>query len=176
MPGRPEEPVGELEPEESGPDDIDELKKALAEEKEKAGKYLASWQRAQADFINYKRRSEQETAEFRKLANSALILNLLPVLDDIQRALEAVPAGLAEEGWVDGVRLIAQKFGAILETQGLTPIEAVGQPFDPRLHEAVRQDNGEEGIIIAEILKGYKFHDRVIRPSRVVVGNGKVEN
>jgi molecular chaperone GrpE len=101
------------------------------------------------------------------------MLQVLPVLDDLERALEHVPAKLASIAWVDGVNLIYRKLKATLEAQGLTRIEALGKPFDPNLHEAVRQDKGEEGIIIEEILKGYQLHDKVIRPTMVVVGNGE---
>jgi molecular chaperone GrpE len=74
---------------------------------------------------------------------------------------------------MDGIRLIEQKFRASLEAQGLTPIKALGEPFDPRFHEAVRQDKGKEGIVIEEFQKGYMLGDRVLRPSKVVVGNGE---
>ncbi|MFC2052042.1 nucleotide exchange factor GrpE [Chloroflexota bacterium] len=159
---------------EVGEDNIEVLKESLAEEKRKAESYLANWQRAQADFVNYKRRSEQERGENSKFANSALILNLLPILDDWERALNAIPPRLAKHTWVDGISLIERKFRTSLEAQGLSPIEAVGELFDPRLHEAIRQDKGKEGIVLEEVQKGYKFHDRVIRPSKVVVGNGEV--
>jgi len=160
---------------EVGEKDAEELKQALAEEKERAEGYLANWQRAQADLINYKRRSEQEKEEISKFSNSTLILNLLPVLDDLERALDSVPANQAKLSWVDGIRLIKRKLQTSLEAQGLSPIEAVGESFDPHLHEAIRQDKGEEGTVIEEVQKGYKFHDRVIRPSRVVVGDGEIE-
>ena len=156
-------------------EDIDNLKQTLAEEKEKAENYLANWQRAQADFVNYKRRSEQELEERGRFANSVLMLSFLPVLDDLERAIASVPPELAEESWVEGIRIILQKAGTELEAKGLSPIQAVGEPFDPNLHEAVRQDSGKDGVVIEEVQKGYMFHDRVIRPSRVVVGNGEVE-
>jgi len=170
-----EELTDEVEPQVAETEAVEALKQALAEEKEKAEKYLANWQRAQADFINYKRRSEQEKAETAKFANSVLMLSLLPVLDDLERAFNFVLPELAEPSWVEGVRLIERKMKATLEAQGLSAIEALGKPFDPNFHEAVRQDRGKEGIVIEEVQKGYKFHDRVIRPSRVVVGNGEVE-
>ena len=172
----PEEGLtSEVEPEEAELEDAGELKQALAEEKEKAESYLANWQRAQADLINYKRRSEQEKGEISKFANSALMLNLLPVIDDLERAFASIPPALAELSWADGVRLIERKLQASLEAQGLFPIKAVGETFDPHLHEAIRQDKGKEGIVIEEVQKGYRLHDRVIRPSRVVVGNGEAE-
>ena len=160
---------------ELGEEDIETLKQALAEEKEKAENYLANWQRAQADFINYKRRSDQEKEEMRKFANSALMLNLLSAIDDLERALAAIPSDIGEVSWVDGIRLIERKLKTSLEAQGLSPIEALGKPFDPHVHEAVRQDKGEEGVVIEEVKKGYQLHDRVIRASKVVVGNGEVE-
>ena len=169
-----EEQITKLETE-VGEKDIETLKQALAGEKEKTENYLANWQRAQADFENYKRRSEQEKAEISQLANSGLILNLLPVLDDLERALTSVPRNLAELSWLDGIRLIERKLRASMETQGFSPIKAVGEPFDPHLHEGIRQGKGKEGIVIEEVQKGYKFNDRVIRPSRVVVGNGEEE-
>ncbi|MFC1920813.1 nucleotide exchange factor GrpE [Chloroflexota bacterium] len=167
-----EELDNDISPEILESDDIEELKKALAEEKEKAENYLANWQRVQADFVNYKRRSEQEAEERRKFANSALLISVLPILDDLERALASVPPEMEEESWIDGVRLISSKALADLQAQGLSPIQALGEPFDPNLHEAVRQDKGEDGIVIEEVQKGYMFYDRVLRPSRVVVGIG----
>jgi molecular chaperone GrpE len=146
---------------------------ALNAEKAKAEEYLASWQRAQADFINFKRRTEQERQDFRNFANADLVLALLPVLDDLDRALEHVPSEFAENDWVEGVRAVARKFRTSLEAQGVKPIEAQGQPFDPGRHEAVRQDKGPEGVVIEEYQKGYTLHDKLLRPARVVVGNGE---
>jgi len=163
----------EVVPEVTEAEDIESLKQALAEEKGKAEGYLANWQRTQADFINYKRRNEQEREEFNKFASTGLVLSLLPILDDLERALASIPVKSAKLTWVDGIRLIERKFRVSLETQGLTLIKALGEPFNPNLHEAVRQDKGKEGIVISELQKGYKFHDRVIRPTMVVVGNGE---
>lgn len=148
------------------------LKKAVAEEKARAGDYLANWQRSQADFINYKRRTEQEREEVVKFANSALVLNLLPILDDLERALDNVSGKLAGMTWVEGVELIYRKLKAILEASGLSEIKAVGEKFDPNLHEAVLEVEGEEGTVIEELQKGYKLHDRVMRPTMVKVGRG----
>jgi molecular chaperone GrpE len=154
-------------------EDIETLQQALAEEKEKAEKYLANWQRSQADFDNYKKRSEQEIGEVMELAISAVISNLLPVMNDLERALASVPPELEESNWTEGIKLIYNKFRATLEAQGLTEIEAKGEPFDPRLHEAVMQQEGEEGMVIEETQKGYKFKGKVIRPSLVIVGKGE---
>jgi len=151
------------------------LKQALAEEQEQAETNLAGWQRAQADFVNYKRRAEQEKTEIGEFTSAMLVLELLPVLDDLERALDATPGDLAEHSWVDGIRLIERKLWTTLEARGLSLMKALGETFDPNLHEAVMQGKGKEGIVVGELQKGYKFHNKVIRPARVVVGNGEEE-
>ena len=151
---------------------IETLQQSLAEEEERAEKYLDNWQKSQADFANYKKRSEQEKREVSEFANSVLICNLLPIMDDLERAFASVPPELDESNWTEGIRLIYNKLKTTLETQGLTEIEARGEMFDPRLHEAVMQQEGEEGVVLEETQKGYKFKERVIRPSLVIVGKG----
>lgn len=154
-------------------EDIEALEQALFEEKERSERYLANWQRAQADFINYKKRAEQEKKETVEFANSELILNLLTVVDDLERAFVSLPPRLSKSSWIEGIELIHNKLKGILEAHGLTEIKAKGKPFDPRLHEAVMHQEGEEDIVIEEIQKGYKLKDRVLRPSKVIVGKGK---
>jgi molecular chaperone GrpE len=175
MPQDSEEALNsEVEPETIEIEDVESLKQALAEEKKKSEEYLANWQRAQADFINYKRRTEQERQDFNRFANANLILSLLPALDDLERALRSMPpAKSAKYSWAEGIRLVERKFKTILEGQGVTPIKALGEPFDPNFHEALRQDKGQEGIVIEEFQKGYILGDRVLRPAKVVVGNGE---
>ncbi len=152
---------------------VESLKRALAEAKAKAETNRAGWQMAQADLINYRRRSERENEEVSKFANSAIVDAMLPVLDDLELSFTYLPRELAEVMWVDGVRLVERKLKATLEAQGLSEIKALGEPFDPRLHEAVMIARGEEGMVVLELQKGYKFRDRVIRPSKVAVGSGE---
>ena len=156
-------------------EDVGLLKKALEEEKAKVERYLANWQRAEADFDNYRKRADQERGEIIKSANTLLIFSLLPLLDDFERAFNSLPARLVELTWIDGIRLIHRKLKATLEAQGLSEIKAVGESFDPAFHEAVAQGEGEEGKVVEEIQKGYKLRERVIRPALVVVGKGKEE-
>ena len=156
-------------------EDIEALKKALTEEKAKAEKYLESWKRAQADFVNYKRWSEQEKEETSRFANATLILSLLPAIDDLERALDSVPPRLAKLPWVEGIRLIWRKLQTSLEAQGLCPIKAIGEEFDPNLHEAVMHSHGKQGVVVEEIQKGYKLCNKVLRPSKVAVGDGEEE-
>jgi molecular chaperone GrpE len=176
IPKDPEElKNNEAAPEEVAPEETEDLEKALVEAKQKAEEYLSAWQRTQADFINYKRRSEKERQEFNRYANSTLCCSILPVVDDLERALNAIPEEYANTPWVEGVRLVERKFKTILEGQGVKAICALGMEFDPNLHEALRQEKGKEGMVISEIQKGYTLHDKLLRPSRVVVGKGEEE-
>lgn len=164
---------GELAPELTGVEDMELLKQTLAEEREESAASLAGWQRAQADLMNYRRRAEQEKEEIGRFGNTTIMLSLLPILDDLERALTSIPDDLAKHSWADGIRLIERKLQANLEAQGLSQIKALGEPFDPNLHEAMMQGKGKEGIVVEEIEKGYKLNNRLIRPSKVVVGNGE---
>jgi len=148
------------------------LEEQLARAREDAQKYLGNWQRAEADFQNYKKRVDQERDENRRFASAALVMNTLPILDDLERALMSVDAHLAGLTWLDGIRLIYRKLQLILENAGVSAIEVEGQQFDPRYHEAVMHADGPEGKVLAEVQRGYKLHDRVLRPAMVVVGKG----
>lgn len=152
--------------------EIESLRKALAEEKQKTEQYLGNWQRAQADYVNFKRRNEQEKAENTKQANAFLLANLLPVLDDLERALQNVDPQMADLPWVNGMNLIYRKFLAKLEAEGVKRIEAQGKDFDPRFHEAVLYERGEEGKVLEELETGYLLGDRLLRPVKVKVGKG----
>ncbi|MDP2719935.1 MAG: nucleotide exchange factor GrpE [Dehalococcoidia bacterium] len=148
------------------------LQKTLEAEKTRAQQYLYNWQRAEADLLNLKKRSEQEKQEAIRYGNSAMVLNLLSVMDDLERALEAAPSGTDDSGWVEGVKLIYKKLQTVMENQGVSPIKAVGENFDPALHEAVMYQEGEENRVLAEVRKGYRLNDRVIRASMVIIGKG----
>ncbi|MFH1639756.1 MAG: nucleotide exchange factor GrpE [Chloroflexota bacterium] len=154
---------------------LETLEKMLAEEKARADVNLAGWQRTQADFTNFKRRAEQEKEETVKFANTALLLRLLPIFDDLERAMSSTPEELAHVPWVEGVRLIHENLKKTLEALGLSPIKAVGEMFDPSVHEALMCCEGKEGVIIKELTRGYKFRDRLLRPSGVMVGTGEAE-
>jgi len=167
--GEPEQDATETE----SAKETSDLEQALAAEKKKAEEYLASWQRAQADFLNFKRRNEQERLEFNKFANASAFLSMLPVLDDLERALTAIPPEFADQKWVEGVRLVERKFKSALELQSVKPVLALGMAFDPNFHEAVRQDKGPEGMVLQEFQKGYTLNGKLLRPAKVVVGNGE---
>lgn len=153
---------------ENAPEDV-----AADDYKQKAEEYLAAWQRTQADFMNYKRRTEQEKREFLLNANAELLRKLLPVLDDLERALDHAPEDGEGQEWLDGTRLVAKKFRSTLESIGVKPVLALGMAFDPTVHEALHQDKGREGFVVGEFQKGYMLHDKLLRPARVIVGNGE---
>ena len=136
--------------------------------------------RLAADFANYRKRNEAERTEFAKFAKADLIAKLLDVLDGYDRALATIPDDLRGTAWVEGMWLIERKLRAILEAEGLTPVESLGQPFDPYQHEAVAHVPSEqpEGTVIQEHQKAYRLHDKVIRPALVTVSSGseKKEN
>jgi len=155
-----------------GSDDPERLKLQLQEEREKAQSYMQSWQRAAADYQNFKRRVEEERGEVARLANAALVINMLPLLDDLDRALRNVDAHLAGLTWVDGIRLIFRKFQALLDMAGVEEIAADGETFDPSVHEAISEAPGEPNKVVSVVQKGYKLGDRVIRPAMVIVGTG----
>ena len=131
----------------------------------------ARYQRAVADLENYRRRSRQELMERTQYANEQLVLKLLPLLDNFQRALEHAPEGI-DPNWFDGIKLIAKQFEDILHTQGVSSIPAVGEKFDPSQHEAIASeptDEHEEGTVVEEMQRGYRLHRKVLRPTLVKV-------
>ena len=156
------------------------IEEQLAKAETVAAEYLDGWQRSRAELANYKRRVEAQRAEMALAANAGLLEKLLPVLDDLQLALVNAPDNAADNGdlltawqeWRDGVALIAHKFANILESVGVVPIETSGQAFDPTVHEAVSHEEHPElksGQIIAELRRGYKLGDRVLRAAMVRV-------
>ncbi len=126
--------------------------------------------RLAADFENYKKRATRERLEYVTLANERLVKDLLPILDDLERALEAA-AEHEEAKLEDGVRLVHRSLAQLLEREGLRQIDTAGA-FDPHVHEALLAQPSEEhesGDVLDVIQKGYKLGDRVIRPARVIV-------
>ncbi|MCC6619021.1 MAG: nucleotide exchange factor GrpE [Chloroflexi bacterium] len=154
------------------------LERELAEAQAKNEEHLYNWQRSAADFANFKRRTDEERAAVGQFSNAILIGKLLAVLDDFDRALDAVPDEQVTNPWVEGMELVERKLRTVLESEGVTAIEAVGQPFDPNIHEAVVHEPTTEhpdNQVIGELQRGYRLHDRVLRPSLVRVANNPKE-
>jgi molecular chaperone GrpE len=158
--------------------ELDKLERALEEARSSSDENLRNWQRTAADFSNYKRRVDDERETVARFSNAVLIGKLLSVLDDFDRALENVPPD-TDDSWVEGVRLVERKLRGVLETEGVTPIEATGLPFDPNVHEAVvHQDTADypDNQVIDELQRGYRLHGRVLRPALVRVANNPKEH
>jgi molecular chaperone GrpE len=159
-------------PEAESKDTKASLEDQLVKAQEAAQRFEDNWKRAAADLQNYKRRAEEERTEARRLAGEAIIHNLLPVVDDFERAFATVDSRLRHMTWIDGIFLIYRKLDMLLQNNGVKPIDALGKPFDPQYHEAVQHIDGEDGKVIAEVQRGYMISDRVLRPAMVVVGKG----
>lgn len=152
--------------------ELQRLQQELEETRAQAAEYLDGWQRVQAEFANYRRRQEAERQQQVQRNNAAFIRRILPVLDDLERAAQTLPAGLASLTWVEGVFLIKRKLELLLESEGVKAIETTGRVFDPLYHEAVTYEEApgfEDGQIIGEVQRGYLLGDHVIRPALVRV-------
>ncbi len=152
--------------------EVQELKSKLAEAQAKSAEYLDGWQRAQAEFSNYKKRLERDNETTYFLMKGDLIRKFLPILDDLERALQNKPSHDQAEAWAGGIELIIHKMQALLESEGVKRIEAEGADFDPNLHEAITHEAAQgvrSGQVIAVVQNGYMLGDRVIRPAQVRV-------
>lgn len=158
--------------EESEEETIESLREELEQEREKVREHLEQWKRSAAEFSNFRKRNAKERDEIVKFSNALLITKLLPILDDFDRAFQTLPVNMAQFTWVDGIALVQRKLEAILQQEGLSPIEATGKPFDPNFHQAVIYEDccdHEDGTILNEMQKGYMLKDRILRPTLVKV-------
>lgn len=129
-------------------------------------------QRSRAEFINYRRRTDQERALVRQVVTRDVLAQFLPVVDDFQRALDAIPQEERTKGWEKGIELIASKLRGVLERAGVKEIDALGKPFDPSIHEAVATEPGSNGSHVVEVYQtGYMLGDSLMRPAMVKTGD-----
>lgn len=162
-------------------DEIESLKDALSVARKEAADNYDRFLRLGAEFENYKKRVQRQMDDHRKYSNTELIKDLLPVVDNLERAIAAYHDNRAniESCMVEGVEMTLKEVLNILEKHNATQVEAQGKPFDPNYHEAVMQEESEqhpENTVINELQKGYLLHDRLIRPSMVVVSKGSSTN
>jgi molecular chaperone GrpE len=153
-------------------EELENLQKQLDETRSKANEYLDGWQRARAEFANYKKRVERDQAQTYQVAAGNVIRRFLEVLDDLERALQNRPQNGEGAVWSNGIELIYRKLLNMLENEGVKPMEIENDFFDPNLHEAVvSEDNNEyeSGQIISVIRQGYMMGERVLRPAMVRV-------
>lgn len=169
-PGASNEESGEpIDDAEMGDDPMFAQLAAVSAERDE---YLDQLQRSRAEFANYRRRIEQEKQILRDLANRDALIQFLPVVDDFERALAAVPEADRSASWLSGISLIQNKLNGILERAGVSPVDALGQPFDPSQHEAVATEPGSAGSHVVEVYqRGYRVGDQLARPAMVKTGN-----
>jgi molecular chaperone GrpE len=166
QPGAPQAQVAELEALQKR---ADEAEAKASELEAKAAENLDGWQRAVAEFQNYKKRMDRDRDSDKAIMKGDLIKRFLPILDDLERALQNRPE---EDAWASGIELIQRKLQSILETEGVKRIEAEGAEFDPNFHEAISYeaaDRTESGRVIAVVQNGYMLGDYVVRPAMVRV-------
>ncbi len=157
-------------------DKLASLKEELKKKEEEAASYLDMLQRLKAEFENYKKRVERDQAAFFEMASKDIILKTLPVLDNLERALQALSGGADLDSFKRGIELVTGQFGEILKKEGISVIDPVGQKFDPTHHEAfmqVESDDHEEGRVVEVFQKGYAINGKVIRPAVVKVAKAR---
>jgi len=169
---------GEKAAESGEPEDpVAVLKEALAQAQAQAEEYLDGWQRARAEFANYRRREEQRREQSQTEIAGRVLGHFLPVLDDLERAFSSVPLEVQDSPWMEGLSLVAQKMLSGMEKEGVAPIPVEqGDPFDPSVHMAVLHlpcDGYDEGQIAMVLQRGYTIGKRVLRPAMVQVSSGR---
>lgn len=137
-----------------------------------AQEYLEGWQRARAEFANYKKRVERELSDSKNTAAGSVLKDILPAIDDFERAMNHVPENLQDEPWVNGVGMILRKLNKVLDTYNVTVLDPTGEVFDPNRHEAISMEDSDDvpsGHVAVTMQKGYLLGDRVLRPALVRV-------
>ena len=152
--------------------ELKRLKDDLKAEQEKSNNYLIRLKYLKADFDNYSKRVDREIAEATRESNLKLVVSLLDVIDDLERAIETASISRNMKNLIDGIKMVHKNFITILEREGLNRIEAIGKPFDPNVHEILTKipsNKYDENIVIEEIRKGFMFKEKIIRPSIVKI-------
>lgn len=178
-----DEPELEFEGEEEGEDakaSVQKLRERLKKCQQEKQEYLDGWQRAQADFVNTRKRAETERQEFAAFATRSLLSELIPVLDSFDMAFADKEAwNKTPELWRNGIEQIYAKLRSIVEAHGVSTLDPLGEPFDPREHLAVASvpvsDAAQEQTVAEVVQKGYRLHDKILRPAHVKVGEYQKE-
>ncbi len=154
----------------------DDMARQLAESQEEARTNLSGWQRAQADFANYKTREEAKQKDLLDFAKEVTVVKMLPTLDSMEQGMLHIPESSEPDfeskfaKWKSGMEGVQQKLEKVLEEMGIKKIDAIGKQFDPHFHEAIREVPGDaDGIVMGEVQIGYEINGKVIRPSQVII-------
>jgi molecular chaperone GrpE len=170
----------ELQEEQAAASDGDEaagIREELEEALREKDQFRTMALRAQADLTNFKRRASEEQLEVRRTANTGLLLKVLSVMDDLERALALVPEDAVAEGWLDGLKLIKRNLDHLLDSEGVRRIDAYGKPFAPWEHEAVTYEEAADcdaDTVVRVVREGYTLQNRVLRAAQVVVSKAPV--
>jgi len=171
-PASAEDTAGKKASEDKKELNIEEIKKQLEECQKLKEEYLAGWQRARADFLNYKKEEMERIGEIIKWANEELVLKLLPIVDNFDLVEKKIPQDLLNDECVKGLLQVKTQMKDFLKRQGAEEIGCLGQKFDPNFHEVIEAkeaEGKESGIVIEEVQKGYRIQDRLLRPAKVKV-------
>lgn len=172
QPGETPEEVSSERVDQAGAEELSRLQDELAVKEEALAELQQRYLRLQADFDNYRKRTRRELEELSRMACARLIQNLLPVLDNLERALAAA-AGAEKEALAAGAEMVRRHLSEVLDQEGLTPVAALGQPFNPEIHEAVAREETTEldkvNLVVEEYRRGYTLHGRLLRPAMVKV-------
>jgi len=150
---------------------IDETQKQIEDLKKQCDEYLNGWKRAKADYINFKKETEEKQKEIIEFSNSVLVVKMIPIYDNLKKAVANIPVD-KNDGWVEGVKQIKKQFEDFLKANGIEEIKTIAEKFNPEFHEAVskeKKEGVESGIIISEVSAGYLIKDKVLIPAKVVV-------
>jgi len=169
-PSQDDDLAAKLKAAEAGDSRITELEQQIEELTEQLKKSSEVSSRSQAELQNAKIRLEREAGEIRKFASEAVLLKLLPTIDNLQRALKLLPINLENDGWVKGIVALEQQFLKEVGDMGLRRFESVGKPLDAERHEVLMQVPGDVGTVIEVLEDGYELHGKVVRPAKVKVG------
>ena len=172
-PEQNEEAVSDMDAPQDPPAGANLLQMVIEAQKE-AQANEEGWQRARAEFANYKKRIERERLELFQRASLDTLRSLLPIIDDFDRAFESVPEALQDDAWIGGVAMIQRKFAGVLEQYEVEAIDPTGEPFDPTLHQAIGAEDSDEvesGHVSATLQKGYRAGDTVLRLALVKVAS-----
>src|SRR3989338_6504403 len=164
-----EKTQNQIQPDKS--DETEELKKNLEVCEKAKNELIELSQRLKADFMNYKKEQDKTMALIRLYANEDLLLKFLPILDSLEKAMEHMPSELEQNQWAQGIKNIKNQISGALKNIGVSEIPAQGEKFDPYLHEAIAQveSDQDDETVLEELQKGYKFHDKVLRPAKVKI-------
>ena len=165
-------PEGEMPSELTLEEQVAFLRDALDSSRRELDHSLDAAQRAQAELVNYKRRTDDERIQLGKYSNSRLISRILPVMEELDLAVTHAGESGPNDSWLEGIKLIQRKLSNLLQTEGVQEIETVGNPFNPVEHEALGTEPTAEypvGYITQSVRPGYRLHDRVIQPAQVMV-------